>query len=228
MEVGGTDVEVGLGGVGVGVAIAVTGVGIGVGGTDVGLAMAEPSGNTVMVAVIVVGWNRQKYGKVPTSVNVKEKESPGAIGLLSQMSVNPPVAPEVEVCSTGSSFVQVTLVPTVIVRSTWEVLFISAATSSVGATVGIGASVAVGFGVAVGKVIPKDLNEPDGVGTGERGAAATAVAAEGADAPDAAVSAPESEPPPQAEAANATAMDTKIRVVLTALVMSSSLLKKLI
>ena len=103
----------------------------------------------------------------------------------------------------------------------------SAATSSVGATVGIGVLVAVGFGVAVGKVIPKDLKEPDGVGTGERGAAATCVAVEGADAadaPDAAISAPESEPPPQAEAANATAVDTKIRVVLTALVMSSSLL----
>jgi len=126
--VGGTDVEVGLGGVGVGVAIAVISVGIGVGGTGVGLAMAWPSGKTVIVAVIVVGWNRQKYGNVPTSVNVNGKESPGAIGLLSQMPVNAPVAPEVEVCSIGSWLVQVTLVPTVIVRSTWEVLFISAAT----------------------------------------------------------------------------------------------------
>jgi len=98
----------------------------------------------------------------------------------------------------------------------------------VGATAGIGAFVAVGFGVAVGKVIPKDLNEPVGVGAGDRGAEATGVAAEGADAvdaPNAAGSAPASEPPPQAEAATATAVDTKIRVVLTALVMSSSFLK---
>ena len=97
VEVGGTDVEVGSGGVGVGVAIAVTGVGVGVGGTGVGLAMAWPAGNTETVACINVGWNRQKYGNVPTSVNVKEKAPAGAIGLLSQKPVNAPGAPEVDV-----------------------------------------------------------------------------------------------------------------------------------
>ena len=118
-----------------------------------------------MTACIMDGWTRQKYWNVPSSVNVKGKESSWERRGLSQRPVGLLGVPEVVVCGTPSRLVQSTVVPTGMVMSWRTKFFISEATTW-GSAVAVGVGICVGVGVAVGVAVGSRVGVGVDVGLG--------------------------------------------------------------